>query len=394
MTHMFIAGAELVNGQAQTFRRDAFRCHLSAVETLTGAGIHPPAEWTALRDRYAAFIDLGDGGVDRLTAEIIQPSGADLVSLRSSALAEEIARNGDNANINQRVQTAVGRELEALYSPGAEKNYKQAAARYDDAATHFTVAAKTVDVEAGGQTLVTCSAPAREYWLCAPALAAELDAARAVLYAAASLCDGVPADVAFATAASDIDTTEHQIALATDPGKAHRRKVWSAWHATGARTGKWGGLVSLGVKLRAASAATVTPYKRPEKPVSVVGPSGKVEYWDPHDGPLQAVRPGFRPVQVGWIAEKPQVKGPYPVGPDQKIFSEMAITNASYYADEGPEIPTPGGDYTAPDPHAAVTSHRPFTAPSSMPTDNPAPEPHGAWDFADSPQRPTKPGGA
>ena len=266
MTHMFISAGEIANGQAPTFHRDQFRAHMSAVEALASAGIPAPAEWLALRSRYADYIDLGDHAVDRLTAEIIHPTGADLVTLRANALSEQIARSGDQAGINQRVQTAVGRELEASYRPAAAQNYKLAAARYDDAATHFTVATKTVDVEAGGQTLVTCSAAARDYWLAAPALAAELDTCRAILYAAASLVDAVPADVAFVSGASDLTTIEYQIAIACDPGKAHRRKVWAAWHATAGRTGRWGPLIGLGVKLRAADPATVTPYKQPCSP--------------------------------------------------------------------------------------------------------------------------------
>jgi hypothetical protein len=42
----------------------------------------------------------------------------------------------------------------------------------------------------------------------------------------------------------------------------------------------------------------------------------------------------------------------------------MAVTKASYYSDEGPEIPSAGGDYGAPTPHAAKINQKPFTAPS------------------------------
>lgn len=43
----------------------------------------------------------------------------------------------------------------------------------------------------------------------------------------------------------------------------------------------------------------------------------------------------------------------------------MAIKKASYYSDEGPEIPEAGGDYGAPTPHAAKVNQHPFEAPSS-----------------------------
>lgn len=49
---------------------------------------------------------------------------------------------------------------------------------------------------------------------------------------------------------------------------------------------------------------------------------------------------------------------------------EMAMT--SYYAG-GAEVPAPGGDYTAPTPHAAKAAHDIYEAPTSMPDTNPAP---------------------
>ncbi len=306
--HMFIAAGGIPDQHNTTFRRDPFMCHLAAVSTLIDAGINPPDGWLALRGRYAAYIDLGDGATDRLIAEIITPNGGDMVALRAAALAEQVARGGDDAAIAERARVAVGRELETLYRPAAAQNYKTAAARYNDAATHFSVATKTVNVEADGGQLLTVSAPARDYWLAAPALAAELDTCRAILYAAASLIDNVPADVAFVSAASDLTTVEYQISLAADPGKAHRRKVWAAWHATAGRTGRWGALIGLGVKLRAADPASITPYAQPEALVAVTSRAGRIEYWDKHSGRLQDVMPGFIPCDVGWIEERPSVE--------------------------------------------------------------------------------------
>jgi hypothetical protein len=42
----------------------------------------------------------------------------------------------------------------------------------------------------------------------------------------------------------------------------------------------------------------------------------------------------------------------------------MAITNASYYDGATPEIPSAGGDYGAPTPHAATADQQPFQAPT------------------------------
>jgi hypothetical protein len=309
MTQMFIAAGGIPDPREPTFRRDLFRSHTGAITTLNDAGIHPPTEWTALLERYAHYIDLGDHAADRLAAEIVTPTGADLVGLRAAALAEQIGRSGDDAAINERVQGAVLRQLEAIYQPAARENYKRAAERYNSAGKRFAIAAALVDVEATGENLIAASAGEREAWLTAPALAAELDQALHVVFAAAALCDGVPADVAFATGATDLDTTEYQIALACDPHGAHRRKTWACFAKTDGRTGRWGALHALGVRIKAApDPASVTPYARPVQPVAVEGPGGKAAFWCPHDGPLAEVMPGWRPVAVGWLEERPQTQ--------------------------------------------------------------------------------------
>lgn len=43
----------------------------------------------------------------------------------------------------------------------------------------------------------------------------------------------------------------------------------------------------------------------------------------------------------------------------------MAMSKGSYYKGEGPEIPSAGGDYGHPTPHAAHAAEDPFEAPST-----------------------------
>ncbi|MDR3662993.1 MAG: hypothetical protein P4L86_21835 [Mycobacterium sp.] len=43
----------------------------------------------------------------------------------------------------------------------------------------------------------------------------------------------------------------------------------------------------------------------------------------------------------------------------------MALKKVDYYAGQGPAVPAPGEDYSAPDPHDADVSHQGFVAPSS-----------------------------
>jgi hypothetical protein len=210
------------------FTRDPWRAHVSAVEVLRQCGIEPPAPWSALLGRYTHFIELPDAAADRLAAEIVSPNGANVSLLRALALVEEIARGGDDSGVNSKVQAAVLRELETLYQPVAQHNYKLSAQRFDAAAKAFTALAGACDAEASGDTLVHASPAARQAWLDAPAAAAALEEALRPLLAAAALA-GAPGDVAFISGGTDTATVEHQIAIACDPGKAHRRRVWEAW---------------------------------------------------------------------------------------------------------------------------------------------------------------------
>jgi hypothetical protein len=293
--------------QDQTsYHRDPWRSHLGAVDTLRAAGIAPPAEWTALLGRYGDFIELANPAADRLISEIISPSGADVPMLRAAALAEEVARTGDDGAINQRLQEAVLERLVDVYAPHATRCYKAAASAFDDAAGWFTDAARTVDVEAGAESLLTATPTQLQAWHEAPTRAADLEARLHVLLAAAALAGARP-DVAYTTDATDTATAEVQIALCTNVKGQHRRRVWEAWATRKGRCGRWSALRALNVEIRAArDPAGVAPYKRPEKLVAVAGPGGRIEQWDPHSGDVPA---GFQPVRVGWMSESPSTTG-------------------------------------------------------------------------------------
>jgi hypothetical protein len=53
------------------------------------------------------------------------------------------------------------------------------------------------------------------------------------------------------------------------------------------------------------------------------------------------------------------------------------------YNPGGAEVPAPGGDYSAPTPHAAKAEHNLFEAPTSLPSGNPAAPSTGAFDAID-----------
>jgi hypothetical protein len=289
------------------YRRDPWNCHTAAMETLRQAGIEPPAEWSALLCRYADYIELGNHAIDRLIAHLVNPTnGADLTHLRANALVEEVARAGDDSSINGRVQEAVLRQLVASYATVAQRNYETVARRFNDVAKRFADYCRAVNVEGSPEALLAASPAGREAWLGAPSVSVELEETLRVLLAAAAL-NGARPDVAFVTAATDTETQEFQIGLACDPGKAHRRRVWEAWAAKKGRTGRWGALSALGVRLRAAKdPAAAAPYARPEQLRTVVNAGGRLESWDPHDGPLP---PNWRPVPGFWQSETTSTEG-------------------------------------------------------------------------------------
>jgi hypothetical protein len=296
----------IVDQQEQTYRRDDWPAHLTAVGTLRHAGIEPPSAWSDLLRRYTSFVELANPAIDHLIAEILSPTGAEVGALRAAALAEEIARTADDAAINQRVQAAVLQKLLETYAPVAQRNYKTAVSRFDDAAKRFTDVTKLVDVEGTGETLVSSTHAARDAWLSAPALAADVEEQLRLLLAAAALT-GARQDVAYINEATDTGTAELQIALCANPKGAHRRRVWEAWATKSGRTGRWGALRALNVEIRAAREPVgLTPYARPQKPVPVARPGGQVQNWDPHDGDLPR---GWKPVNVGWMAEHPSTTG-------------------------------------------------------------------------------------
>jgi hypothetical protein len=127
-----------------TYLRDAFHSHTGAVDTLTAAGIAPPREWTALRDRFNAFLATQHPCLARLAAGGVTPTGADVDVLRALALAEQTASH-DEVTVTAAVRAPVHTKLVRLYEADAKKNYRAVADRFDKAADVITKAAKVID---------------------------------------------------------------------------------------------------------------------------------------------------------------------------------------------------------------------------------------------------------
>jgi hypothetical protein len=181
-------------------------------------------------------------------------------------------------------------ELVRLYSSVADHNYAAVASRFNQAADQFVKAARTCDPDVGSGDVIRLGEQARAAWLNSEVLSGELDVLLPVLCAAACLV-GVGDAVAVLSAEGDV----WRLPLCVDTGRAHRRKLWTAWNTTeGSRCGRWAALHRLGVKLRAdAHPERLTAYAEcpPFTAKWVPSPRGghTQEYHDPCDDEQQGI---------------------------------------------------------------------------------------------------------
>jgi hypothetical protein len=191
----------------------------------------------------AAFEAISAGDPDAVEATLLRATTATL----------------SRAHVQSRLARTVLLALRDAYTDTAGDNYGVIAKRYDAAAAKFAECAATVDVGMDAEAMVSRSAKERGAWSDAGVHAAELDSLLPVMVAAAALTGIRVADRDGATLTGTI------IGLTCDPGTAaHCRRVWEAWKsARSYRCGRWGALLALGVKLRAADLSTFEPYREP-----------------------------------------------------------------------------------------------------------------------------------
>ena len=192
----------------------------------------------------------------------------------------------DNSHTRGRLARAVLPAMQAAYAESAGANYASFAGMYDKAADKLATCASTVDITLDAEKIVGLDAKSRAAWMDAALAAKELDRLFAVLLDAATLA-GIPV-------AADRGS---RIALACEPGTAHRRRVYDAWE-TRSRCGRWPALLALGVTLRAAPLDGSAPYAEPgpmqirQVPVNLgagVHGTNQVPY-DPEDAAYKAAR--------------------------------------------------------------------------------------------------------
>ena len=265
-------------------KREPFDEHLARVATISAAGAEIPSEWTALRDRFLDFSQLQTPARDRLADAILTGrKGDDIGLLRAAAYSEAVIAQ-PQYNVNRAIADAVLQQLVEIYSPVSRENYQRIADRYNAVGAEFAAAAGAVDIEADAEQVIRGSEQERAAWGDGPVIGARLDGFMGPLRAAAELC-GV-----------STKSQEVRLALAVDPGNAHRRAVWSAWEKPEGRAGRWTAILACGARIVAADIDTLTGYRRPlplvEKMREINGLLVR-ETIDPEDSP-DTPKPGPR----------------------------------------------------------------------------------------------------
>jgi hypothetical protein len=248
------------------YPQDPFYDHTQLVTAVTNAGVPPPAEWTALRQRFDAYIALQFPLRQRLANALINGTDDDIAALKALAVAEQLAQAGSQASGD--IEARVLHRLREIYAAVAADNYRAVAKQFDDAATRFADTAATVDVEADPASMIDKPDETRQAYLAAESFANQLTKLIPPLAAAATLATG-----------TDIHPADQPavLALVADTSGHKRRDVWAAFDQQTGRCGRWGALQRAGVPIHAASLAGLQPYRRPlpddDAPIVPINPS-------------------------------------------------------------------------------------------------------------------------
>ncbi|MEB2527828.1 hypothetical protein [Kocuria rosea] len=242
-----------------------------AVLDATGTHCQP---LDAIAASWSAYQEV-DRNLAPLVAEAVLSDSKDLQTFHVLALAAANSGTVQDATVRNAVADVIYAEAFKAYREVAADVYEAAAATYNDAATKFTKAATTVDPETDAGAVVKMTQKDRVAWLEAQQHAATLDQSLTVLTDAANLAGWAGA------------TPDRVIPLATNPGDAHRRRVYEAWAKTDGTCRRWSTLLALGVEIVApADLDDMTAYRAP-RPMEIKqmhnGYGIRQVEWDPED---------------------------------------------------------------------------------------------------------------
>lgn len=227
---------------------DLTRSLILDVKTVTDAGGTTTTGYEQIRDRWTALLNQDTTAAQRLADAII--NGEDTHVLYSLALAEE-ADPQTVGDVRTKVAEQIYPALHTEATKTALANYNTLRDKFNETASKLMEAISTVDPDARPEDLMSSPAKARQAWADAPIHAAELDGQLPTLKTAAKL------------AGATILNNDAYLPLSTNPGNAHRRRVWEAWETDEGRAGRWAALHKLGVKLGAPDLDNYNPYRRP-----------------------------------------------------------------------------------------------------------------------------------
>lgn len=231
---------------------------LHHIDELAAHGAPVPKKLDAVRSAWDAVGLDADSAYQRLAEAI---AGGRVDDVPELLMMVAVAQGGNVTDIKDAIANRVRDALVSIWgTEGAKPAYAKIAADFDAVAVKLTGCAAIVDVRATSDALVRDRASKRETeaWLAAREYAAELDRLLPVLATAAELLP-IPT-VKRMTSGEDSTPSDWLLALACDPGDAHRRRVWEAWQSHE----RWAALLALGVKLRAhPDPESFTVYGRP-----------------------------------------------------------------------------------------------------------------------------------
>lgn len=238
---------------------------------ITRAGIEPPADIAALRERLDTFrrAAFTTAALDRVVDGIVTGTDTDLPVAWAAACAEFAITDSKKNELVNAVRSRVNAAIRDRYAAVAEVNYRTVADRFNTAAEAFTSAAAVCDPNQPAEAVVAASDRIRKAWQASADHAAELTKVLPVLKAAAELAGicGPDPDAAIDLAVDANGLSRDQITHAWDTPDREAAEARS--HASGlpfttppptsTRGGRWTALHAAGAVIRAVPISELEP---------------------------------------------------------------------------------------------------------------------------------------
>lgn len=230
---------------------------------VTRAGIEPPPEIAALRERLEDFRQSAftSSALDRVVDAVVGGTDEPMPVLWSAACAEFTITDPRKNDLLNLVRLRVNTAIREKYAPVAIANYELIAARFNEAAQGFSAAAAVCDPTTSADIVVAAPDKMRKAWQASATHADELSTLLPVLKAAAELAGICGADeddaIRLAVDGTGIDRdvlidawlTERRESL--EATKHRNNDPFTRQTPTQTRGGRWTALLTAGAIIRA-----------------------------------------------------------------------------------------------------------------------------------------------